>query len=139
MSGCSVFWCSIYGRTEIVLFFKGYNRSASEIVSWAGKLLGDFLVFNGIGPLTWRNTWPWEKGAVFAKACGLVNWVLESDALNAVSVVRSAIDHAPEANIADDIRDITHALDARFYSGTLDMRAIVTPEFLRFIFYRNFV
>ncbi|GMN46774.1 hypothetical protein TIFTF001_015948 [Ficus carica] len=78
--------------------------TATETVAWAGRFLGNFLVCNGLDKPVEKKTLA-PKGVCLAKFFGLDNWVVESDALNAVSAIKNPVTRAPEANVVKDIRD----------------------------------
>ena len=88
-----------YSYLEIAIYI-GIVRDDRGLVIGAlsGRIFGKFSPHLG-------ERLELREGVVFARACGLMNWVLESDALNAVNTVR-----APDANIVVDRHDITHAL-----------------------------
>ncbi|GMN19741.1 hypothetical protein TIFTF001_039884 [Ficus carica] len=160
-----IIWCLWQRRNKWI--FENKLMTASEIVAWAGRFLGDFLTCNGLdSPVEKRTLAPkalWHapshglikinvdaavdsslefigvgivardeedavmsflsrrifgkfsphlgeclavrEGVFLANFLKLDNWVVESDAMNAVRAIQNPVAEAPEANIVEDIRD----------------------------------
>ena len=161
----TIIWCLWQRRNKWI--FENKMMNAIEVVAWAGRFLGDFLVCSGLdNPIEKKTLAPkalWlapsddqikinvdaavdssleyigigvvardkdgavlsflsrrifgkfsphlgeclavREGVCLANFLRLDNWVVESDALNAISAIQNPVAEAPEANIAEDIRD----------------------------------
>ncbi|GMN66762.1 hypothetical protein TIFTF001_035828 [Ficus carica] len=159
-------WCLWQRRNRLI--FENLKLASNEIVTWAGKLMGDFILCDGLDePRVVKNRvpkLPWNppthgiikinvdaavnsssdfigvgavardefgmviaalsrrifgkfsphvgeclavrEGLCLAHLCGFQNFMVESDALNAVGAIQRPLCRALESNVVADIREM---------------------------------
>ncbi|GMN37325.1 hypothetical protein TIFTF001_006717 [Ficus carica] len=105
----TIIWCLWQRHNKWI--FMNQMPTSTQTVAWAGRLLSDFLVYNGLDKPTEKKTLASKifgkfspligeclavrEGVCLANFFGLDNWLVESDALNTVSAIQNPVAGAP--------------------------------------------